>query len=123
MKCIYDPAVDCIYEDFSEEKCKRCPIYEQLLRVLRGVVVLSSEIDRAKELVERWFNKYKEIADEAAVELFSDDIEIIDSWANSMLMAGRITNEEYWHLITFCEEKLEELKRLAGVESLDMRFK
>ncbi len=96
---------------------------KQLLKELRGVVVLSSEIDRAKELVERWFNKYKEMADETAVELFSDDIEIIDSWANSMLMAGRITNKEYWHLITFCEEKLEELKRIAGVESLDMRFK
>ncbi|ADC65626.1 hemolysin B [Ferroglobus placidus DSM 10642] len=84
---------------------------------------MSSEINRAKELVERWFKSYAEKADETAVELFSDDIEVIDSWANSMLMAGRISNEEYWDLITFCEEKLEELKRLAGVESLDMRFK
>ena len=84
---------------------------------------MKSEVEKAKELVEKWFGMYKERADETAVELFSDDIEIIDSWANSMLMMGRITEEEYWNLITFCEEKLEELKKIAGVEKLDMRFK
>ncbi|WP_290902359.1 hypothetical protein [Ferroglobus sp.] len=36
MKCIYDPAVDCIYEDFSEEKCKRCPIYEAIVEGAKG---------------------------------------------------------------------------------------
>ncbi len=84
---------------------------------------MNSELEEVKKLVTRWFERYKEMGDEMAVEMFMDDIDIIDNWAYAMLSVGKITKEEYLRLINFCDEKLEELKRIAGIERIDTRFR
>ena len=84
---------------------------------------MNSELEEIMELVNRWFESYKKMGDEMAVEMFLDDIDIIDRWAYSAYITGKITEEEYLRLMNFCDEKLEELKRIAGVEKIDMRFR
>ncbi len=87
------------------------------------MVALSfNPLESVKKLVQRWFEYYKEMGDEMAVEMFFDDLEIVEHYVRALFDQGVIDGDEYWRFLNYCEELLEELKKIAGIERIDMRF-
>lgn len=81
----------------------------------------SSELEILMETVERWYRRYIEIGDVSSYFLFKDDLEIADSYATLLLRQGKITDEEYFRFVTFCDEKLEMLKSELNLSDEDVR--
>ncbi len=96
---------------------------KQLLKVARGVVALNSELEEVKKIVLRWFEGYKEIGDEMSVEMFIDDLEIVEKYVAALYYNGIISGEEYMRFLTFCDGLVDELKSVAGIYKIDTRFR
>jgi len=81
----------------------------------------SSEIKVLMDTVERWYRRYLEIGDVSSYFLFKDDLEVVDHYATLLLRQGKISDEEYFRFVTFCDEKLEMLKSELKLSDEDVR--
>lgn len=57
-----------------------------------------------------------------AVQMFFDDLEVVDYYARALYDQGLVSAEEYIRFLNFTEELLDELKKIAGIERIDMSF-
>ena len=81
------------------------------------------ELEEVKKRVLMWFESYKEWGDEMAVEMFVDDLEVVDPYVRRLFDMGLISRDEYFQYLSFCEQLVDELKKLAGIERIDWRFR
>ncbi len=93
------------------------------LKAARGVVALNSELEEVRKMVLRWFEGYKEVGDEMSVEMFIDDLEVVERYVAALYYNGTISGEEYMRFLTFCDSLVDELKSVAGIERIDTRFR
>ncbi len=87
------------------------------------MVALNSELEEVIKIINRWFERYKEEGDEMAVEMFVDDLEYAEPYVRRLFDMGLITAEEYWQFLRYCDNLVEELKKIAGIERIDFRFR
>uniref|UniRef100_A0A7C4WD50 Uncharacterized protein n=1 Tax=Geoglobus ahangari TaxID=113653 RepID=A0A7C4WD50_9EURY len=87
------------------------------------MVALNPELEEVIKIINRWFERYKEEGDEMAVEMFVDDLEYAEPYVRRLFDMGLITAEEYWQFLKYCDSLVEELKRIAGIEKIDFRFR
>ncbi len=73
------------------------------------------------ETVERWYRRYAEMGDVSGYFLFKDDLEVVDNYATLLHREGRISGEEYFRFVSFCDEKLEMLKNELNLSDEDVR--
>ncbi len=87
------------------------------------MVVLNSELEEVIKIIHRWFERYKEEGDEMAVEMFIDDLEYAEPYVRRLFDTGVISAAEYNQFLMYCEELIDELKKIAGIEKIDFRFR
>ena len=87
------------------------------------MVVLSSELEEIRKMVIRWFEGYKKVGDEMSVEMFIDDLEVVERYVAALYYDGTISGNEYMRFLTFCDSLVDELKSIAGIDKVDTRFR
>lgn len=84
---------------------------------------LKEELEEVKKMVLNWFEGYKSQADEMAVEMFIDDLDVVDPYVRRLYDLGAISRDEYFQFLSFCDKLVDELKKLVGIETIDWRFR
>ncbi len=83
----------------------------------------TGSIGDIKAMVEGWYDKYSEIGDEMAVQMFMDDLESVYPYIMFLFQRGEISFEEYNEFQGFCEELIGRLMEKAGIEDIDRSFR
>lgn len=81
------------------------------------------ELEDVRNRVMMWFESYKKWGDEMAVEMFVDDLEVVEPYVRRLYDMGLISRDEYFQFLSFCETLVNELKKIAGIERIDWSFR
>ena len=98
-------------------------------RILDGGGILGHDfgkmgsIDDIRAMIERWYNRYAEMGDEMAVQMFMDDLESVYPYITLLYQRGVINFEEYDEFHRYCERLVGKLMDMAGIEDIDRSFR
>lgn len=96
---------------------------ENIENMGKRIEELREELEEVKKMVLKWFEGYKSQADEMAVEMFIDDLDVVDPYVRRLYDIGAISRDEYLQFLSFCDKLVDELKKLVGIETIDWRFR